>query len=511
MTTTKESETLAKPEATPNLAIPYLNEVIRPLLGNEIADFWISQAGSWTQRFVKLSQEDTIRKIGEIPEKVVTTDDDATNIVKFNLEHWMLGGNIHVAGYMNLAINSELILRESNNHEKVEQALKSMGGAQARMHWEERHVKIVNELQRIIQYKEENRYDASFQQEQLSKENQHYKSPLAQLKFLQKSQKGYLDTQLSLYKKDRTKFANNIKRVKEESFSNFVRLTKDTLTIFGRDDDGYFDFNFYKWAWTQGGIVEEPSLNGEQPKGVSVVFYRFNEAGEKEFFLCYGKRDGFARTHHLTPTWQTSMSRIEKGNHAGQDYNPTLDSLKDAFHHAGATNGVEISYLDLNANRIEQSPIAVATINWASYSEEQQAQILTILEKENKGLKHAWITEEQLILLGRKGLIDKGGKPSPAINGFLGIAVGRRHPKEIAETNLNRRMSKLIHHLLANYPQEADQLIELSSQLELSPGSQNAGWLLRILMSALTSHKETSDLITASYPHVKPSLPDTTN
>jgi hypothetical protein len=498
---------LVNPETKqPNPAEVFLEQEIRPLLGDEITNFWKSQTDKWTQQFVQQKLNVLMDRVGNIPETKAATDKEADPTIKFKLEHWMLAGNIHVAGNLTIASAAEAISR-TNNPEEIQTLLKTMGGAQARINWEIKHNHHLDELNRVFNFRRENGYDTSFVEAQIDAENQYYKSPLQQLNFLQKSQHSFITTQNKVLETNPNKFKKHIKAKQDEAFSTYNTLTKTAQTLIGRDDRGYFDVNLYLGPWSQLGTVEESLRNGHEPKGVSVVFYRINhETGEKEFFLCYGKRDAFSRTHHLTPTWQTSMTRISQGNHPGQDYNPTLDSLKDAFQQAGTTNGVEISYLDLNANRNEKSPIAVATIDFESYTPDQQAQLLTILEKENKGIRHAWITEETLIKLGRIGLVDRDGVPAPAINGFLGIAVGRRHPKEIQTENLNRRTLSVMEQLYSENPEGFKALETGAQKLIESSETRAEGVLLLALIQTVLTQVGEHKRIQSQFPHLPQQL-----
>jgi len=500
-TITRQEESLQ-----PNFAKQFLEQQIRPILGEEITNFWVDQSDKWTQRFVQQNLNVMMDRVGQIPQVKATTDKEATPAIKFQLEHWMVAANIHVAGNLTIATSAE-ILSHTEDPEIVQTMLNTIGGAQARIHWETTHNQTINNLTRIINFRKARGYDTSFQEKQIIQENTRYQSPLNQLNFLQKSQDSYVKTQNRIRKDHPDTFKKDIKKRQEESFSTFNRLTRQVSTVVGRDDRGYFDVDYYLGPWSQLGNVEDPLRPGHEPKGVSVVFYRFNQNGEKEFFTCFGKQDAFARTLHLSPTWQSSYTRIQEGNHPGQDYNPTLDSLKDAFQQASTTNGVEICYLDLNANRNEKSPIAVATINWDSYSEEQKAQILVVLEKENKGLKHAWITEENIIKIGRTGLVDKEGVPSPAINGFLAIAIGRRHPKEIQQDNLNRRTLIEIKRHLADNPGEFGHLEAMAIKLIEQAETRGKGILLQALLQTLLFQVTEHERIELEFPHIPPQLP----
>ncbi len=277
----------------------------------------------------------------------------------------------------------------------------------------------------------------------------------------------------------------------------------------GRDDGKNFVFRYESGKafklWTQGSMVEEDKLSFAEPKGISVTFYRFSEeTGEKEFFVCYGKRDAFARTHQFTPAWQTSITRVNSGNHPGQDYNPMINSLKEAFSVLQSGNGVEISYIDPNPNRNNESPIAVATIDWASYSKEDQNQILNVMVKENRDqpLKHAWIPESKIAVLRRNGMIDKNGEQGPAVNGFLAISLGSRSPKEIQKDGANRLALRRHQQLLESSTAINPEMIalaeeRLSSSEETAPMGQWLRSMLVIITDQLQEHKR----IELDYPH----------
>jgi len=511
------AELATQVEARDNPAISYLENHVLPLVGPEITSFWVSQADTWSQRFQEQSLATLIEAVGEVPLTKANSDKEALPALRFKLEHWVVGGEIDVASNLAIAFSSENILRVQGQPERhlpaITDNLRNIGGAQARLRWEKNHLNRLRRLERSLALAE-NPETKQELESQLEQAQVHYNSPLSQLNFLQRSQRAYVANRLTTLSHNPSQFFDRMKRQQSNAFSRFNRFSQLTNTTLGRDDSGFFNINYYRGLWPQLGLVEEPTLESHTPKGISVVFYRFNKnTGEKEFFLCYGKRDAFARTHHFTPTWQTSMTRVQQGNHPNQPYNPTLARLQEAFQNAEANNGVDISYLDLNANRNASSPIAVATIDFNSYPESEQQQIIDILTEENKGdLKHAWISEEVLARLGRSGLLDKKGIPAPALNGFLGIAIGRRSPKEIQLENVNRRALSAIQAALAEHPNASLAMIleEIGGLITETENSENTLLLQAIIQTVLTQVRETQSIHKA-FPHKPHQLPTQTS
>lgn len=493
------AEISAQSEMVANPANIFIHQQIRPLLGEEIANFWETQTETWTQRFVTKTLDDLVSAVSEVPKKVVKTDKDAAPLINFGMEHWMLGGTINVAGNLAILCGADLILHTSDLT-TTQSSLESIGAAQSRIGWERKHE--LN-LQKISKQAPE------LQEELVNTENDRYSSPLNQLRYLQRNQSIFVKRRLKQARENPKELKSYLDRKLKKSLHKFNEYSSLTNIVLGRDDGKNFVFRYESGKgfklWTQGSMVEEDKLSSVEPKGISVTFYRFSEeTGEKEFFVCYGKRDAFARTHQFTPAWQTSITRVHSGNHPGQDYNPMLTSLKDAFSKAQSANGVEISYIDPNPNRNNESPIAVATIDWASYSKEDQEQILKVMVKENKDqpLKHAWIPESKIAVLRRKGMIDQHGDLGPAVNGFLAISLGSRSPTEIQKDAANRRAFEKNQALLLNNLDLTPEMINTTTERLLdSPESYVAGLLFRSLITTLTNQVREHQRISADFPH----------
>lgn len=492
-------EIVSQSEKVLNPAQIFIEQQIRPLLGGEIADFWGSQTENWTQRFNSKPLEDLVSDVSNVPQKLATTDQEASPLINFGMEHWMVGGNINVAGNLAIVSGADLALH-ARNDESLDKSLKSIGGAQSRMSWERKHELNLRKIAK----------EAPELQENLIKvENDRYTSPLNQLNYLQKNQANFVKRRTKQAKENPEEFKSYLDRRIKKSLHKFNEYSSLTDVVMGRDDGKNFVFKFESGKtfklWTQGSMVEEHKLSFAEPKGISVTFYRFNETtGEKEFFVCYGKRDAFARTHQFTPAWQTSITRVKSGNHPGQDYNPMLTSLKDAFSVAQSGNGVEISYIDPNPNRNNESPIAVATIDWASYSPEDQAQILKVMVKENKDqpLKHSWIPESKIAVLRRNGMIDKNGDQGPAVNGFLAISLGSRSPKEIQKDGANRLAFRRHQQLLETSSTITPEMIALAEErLSISEETTPIGPWLRSMLMILTDQLNEHERIELDYPH----------
>lgn len=492
-------ELIAQPEKILNPAEVFIEQQIRPLLGDEIADFWGTQTESWIQRFDTRTLEDLVSDVSDVPQKVASTDQEAAPLINFGMEHWMIGGNINVAGNLAIMRGADIAIHASNDA-YLENSLKSIGGAQSRMSWERKHE--LN-LRKIAKQAPE------LQEELVKSENTRYTSPLNQLNYLQKNQANFVKRRLKQAQENPEEFKSYMDRRIKKSLHKFNEYSSLTDVVMGRDDSKNFVFKFESGKsfklWTQGSMVEEHKLSFAEPKGISVTFYRFSEeTGEKEFFVCYGKRDAFARTHQFTPAWQTSITRVKSGNHPGQDYNPMLNSLKEAFSVAQSGNGVEISYIDPNPNRNNESPIAVATIDWASYTEHDQNQILSVMIKENgnKPLKHAWIPESKIAVLRRNGMIDKNGDQGPAVNGFLAISLGSRSPTEIQKDGANRRAFQENQALLLNNSNTSPEMIVAATERLLSsPDTYNAGLLFRSLITTFTNQVNEHQRISTDFPH----------
>jgi hypothetical protein len=492
-------ETIAGPEKQLNPAEIFVEQQIRPLLGNEIADFWHTQTETWTQRFVAKSLDDLISAVGDVPKNMVTTDKDAAPLVNFGMEHWMLGGTVNVAGNLAIMRSADHALH-AKNEDAIKSSLESIGGAQSRMSWENKHKLNLRKITK----------EASELQDELIKaENERYASPLNQLNYLQKNQANFVKRRLKQSQEKPEEFKSYLDRRIKKSLHKFNEYSTLTNVVMGRDDGKNFVFRYESGKafklWTQGSMIEEDKLSFAEPKGISVTFYRFSEeTGEKEFFVCYGKRDAFARTHQFTPAWQTSITRVKSGNHPGQDYNPMLNSLKEAFSVAQSGNGVEISYIDPNPNRNNESPIAVATIDWASYSKEDQEQILNVMVKENRDqpLKHAWIPESKIAVLRRSGMIDMNGDQGPAVNGFLAISLGSRSPKEIQKDGANRLALRRHQELLEKSSGITSEMAALAEERLLgSEETAPMGPWLRSALIILTEQLKEHERIELDFPH----------
>lgn len=484
----------------PNPAELFLEQDVRPLVGDQITDFWKAESKNWSQRFVKKTLSDLTASVGIIPETRVINPDpveaekEAANLLKFKTEHWMIGADIRVAGYLTITLATES-LRHPQSQQKTEALLKTIGGAQARINWERKHE---------LNLKKINSLPDKQREELLDQENTRYNSQVNKLQFLQNSQGRYTKKYQKLSTANPDKFHAHIDRKSRQSLRRFNGYSKLTNTMIGRDDRGNFSIEFLSGPWTQLGLREEPGIKSvEDPKGISVSFYRYNpDTGEKEFFVCFGKRDAFARTHQFTPAWQTSMTRAKEGNHPGQDYNPMLSSLKEAFKTAQSSNGVEISYVDLNANRNDESPIAVATIDWDSYTTKDQELILGILAKENKGkILHSWIPESKIAILRRTGIVDKDGLIGPAINGFLAISIGSRSPKEILQDGVNRHTASRLQQLLKQQPAELQALEAKAQKLIESPDTKAEGLLLQAMLITVMIGISKNGEISDQFPH----------
>jgi hypothetical protein len=498
------SEITTQPEKILNPAEIFIENQIRPLLGDEIADFWEIQTESWTQRFVAKSLDDLASAVGDVPKNIVTTDKEAAPLVNFGMEHWMLGGTVNVAGNLAVMRGSDHALH-AKNEAALKCSLESIGGAQSRISWERKHE--LN-LRKIAKQAPE------LQAALIKAENDRYASPLNQLNYLQKNQANFVKRRLKQSQEKPEEFKSYLDNRIKKSLHKFNKYSALTNVVMGRDDGKNFVFRYESGKafklWTQGSMVEEDKLSFSEPKGISVTFYRFSEeTGEKEFFVCYGKRDAFARTHQFTPAWQTSISRVKSGNHPGQDYNPMLNSLKEAFSVVQSGNGVEISYIDPNPNRNNESPIAVATIDWASYTKEDQEQILNVMVKENRNqpLKHAWIPESKIAILRRNGMIDKHGDQGPAVNGFLAISLGSRSPKEIQKDGANRLAFSRHQQLMSISSQITPEMTALAEERllgseETAPVGQWLKSALMILSDQLNEHER----IELDFPHASHEL-----
>lgn len=492
-------EITVTPEKQLNPAEIFIENQIRPLLGNEIADFWQTQAESWTQRFVAKSLDDLASAVSDIPKNIVTTDKDAAPLVNFGMEHWMLGGTVNVAGNLAIMRGADHALH-AKNESILKSSLESIGGAQSRISWERKHELNLRKISKQA---------PELQDELIKAENNRYVSPLNQLNYLQKNQANFVKRRLKQNQENPEELKSYLDRRIKKSLHKFNEYSALTNVVMGRGDGKNFVFRYESGKafklWTQGSMVEEDKLSYAEPKGISVTFYRFSEeTGEKEFFVCYGKRDAFARTHQFTPAWQTSITRVKSGNHPGQDYNPMLNSLKEAFSVAQSGNGVEISYIDPNPNRNNESPIAVATIDWASYSKEDQEQILNVMVKENRDqpLKHAWIPESKIAVLRRNGMIDKNGDQGPAVNGFLAISLGSRSPKEIQKDGANRLALRRHQELLEKSSGITPEIVALAEERLLgSEETAPMGPWLRSTLIILTEQLKEHDRIELEFPH----------
>lgn len=491
------------PNAEQNPADGFLEHNIRSLLGDEIVDFWRTQTKNWTQRFAIKNLSELASAVGDIPQAKATNDQEATPLINFKLEHWMIGSNINVAGNLAIALATETLHR-TKKKATVATMLKTIGGAQARINWERKHE--LN-LKKIAAQAPE------LHEKLLKNENDRYNSPLNKLQYIQRSQTRFVKARARQAQEPPQEFRSFLDRKNRLAIRRFNHYSALTQTVVGRDDGKNFVIRFESGPWTQAALVEEHNLNFSEPKGISVTFYRYNETtGEKEFFVCYGKRDAFTRTHQLTPAWQTSMTRVKTGNHPGQEYNPMLASLKDAFSRTQSGNGVEISYIDPNPNRNDESPIAIATIDWASYSPEDQEQILKVMVQENNGksLLHSWIPESKIAILRRRGMMDMNGDIAPGVNGFLAISLGSRSPKEILQDGANRLAYRLSQQLLSANQDVTPEMIETATERLLeSPETEQVGVLVRSLLLILTMQSATHQRITAEFPHTSHQLNST--
>lgn len=499
MTNSKEQqssvsiEKVGKPEKV-NFANQYLEKNVRPLLGDEITDYWLKQTETWQQRFVTKSLAELASAVGTIPETKVTTTQEADAIVNYKLEHWMIGGNVNVAGNLAIALAATKS-RHTHNKKTTKTMLDIVGGAQARMSWERKHELKLKKIEEEA---------TELQEKLLETENLHYNSSMEKLAYLQKNQQNFVKRRLKQSAENPQEFKAYMERRALKALDKFNQYAPYTQIVLGRDDGKNFVIRYEKGPWTQGSLVEEDKLRFSEPKGVSVTFYRYNETtGEKEFFVCYGKRDAFTRTHQLTPAWQTSITRAKAGNHPDQEYNPMLSSLKDAFAKAGSANGVEISYIDANPNRNNESPIAVATIDWASYSPEDQAQILKVMvqENNNKPLLHSWVSESKIAILRRHGMVDKDGNIGPAVNGFFGISLGSRSPAEIQEDANNRLTFKQIRQLGLDYSNVTPASLERATQKMIESGDEAEALFLRGLILVIANQGKQYDRIHENFPH----------
>lgn len=367
--------------------------------------------------FASIDLYEALLRPCELPES--TMPDGTPKENKFwarELAQWFLGGRTEVGA--NLAITmlatqlEEYVNTLGNEDSQTDSLITQLATAEARLAWgkieDQERQNLTNEDALI-----------TIQREFLTEK---IEARIKQLKALQ----------------EENRLKNLLPEISRNALSDFIKTTQETDVIFGRLDQGFFDFIYITGPWDQLAVREEPRLNREQAMpfiGFALLMTRRNPNNGALEFACSIDREPGAVS--VRPTYQTSATRLPKFD--GIHWVPRegveeawLQSVQEFLTRKKLTSGVEVFSINSNPSRMvradQQGIFAKPSVLTVRLDMDSIPEDIRVSAQELVQGKH-WLNLEQSAELL---VVPNNGIPT-VVNEFAAGAIGavliREYPK----------------------------------------------------------------------------------
>lgn len=234
--------------------------------------------------------------------------------------------------------------------------------------------------------------------------------------------------------------------IHNQSFQVWDELAKKDNGLASRLDNGYSKFTTHRvksynspFNWFQILLMEDPSRKELEPKGISIIYTKLSDTGEIISLYNAEKLEASSPSVMITPTQQTSFSRIAMGLNdewkaimgeiekivAGGE--SEVLSLPDATGTVYNDQGVPVAQImgdRNNENRLIFSTVTMVVINADASPNPENLITNTIKQATWNGHKHDthyWLTQSQVSSLSIIGVPvpDYPGSIIPAVNMFV--------------------------------------------------------------------------------------------